>query len=409
MSRFVYVARSAASGRRVSGRMEADSVPEVLARLHDSGYVPLVVRRESPWLDMDVRELVGLGRPRVPTRDRALFFRQMATMVRAGLSLGAALRSVAEQGSRRMRPIATGLRREIEGGRSLHEAMSRFPEAFHRVHVALIRSAELTGTLDEVLDRLARDEERRLKTEGKIRSALAYPIFVLVVAAAVMAVMVYFVLPTFVGIFQQLGIPLPWTTRVLVSLASRPLYGYLFLVGLAALGAVAWLYVRSPEGRARLDAFKLRAPLLGPLVRSLVLARLTRGLATMFRSGFPILDSLEAAGEVAGNTVLRTAMEEVRRSVEQGASLAEALRIAGAFPPLLVDMVAVGERTGALDELLDRAAALYEEEADERLAGLTSLLEPVLVVAMGGVVAFIAFSVFLPMFSLISNVTQLGG
>ncbi|MCL6522256.1 MAG: type II secretion system F family protein [Firmicutes bacterium] len=409
MSRFVYTARSAATGRKVRGALEAESLGALLARLHEAGYVPLSVRPENPWLDADVRKLLGLGASAVPTRDRALFFRQMATMLRAGLPLRASLRAAAEQAGGRIRQVAQGLLREIESGRSLHDAMRQFPDAFQPLHVALVRSGELSGTLDEVLERLAGDEERRLKTEGRIRSASAYPLFVLVVAVVVLAFMTYFIVPTFVGIFEQLQVPLPWTTRVLVALSTRPVYGYLFLVALAALAAAAVLYVRSPQGRARYDAWKLRAPALGPLVRLLALARLTRGLATMFRSGFPILEALEAAGTMAGNAVFESAMREVRRSVEQGSGLADGFRFAGAFPAFLVEMAAVGERTGALDELLDRAAAMYEAEAEERLSSLTSVLEPLLVLLMGGVIGFIALSVFLPMFSLISNVSKMPG
>lgn len=405
---FYYVARHGASGRKVQGRIEADSVSQVLGLLHASGYIPLVIRRESRWRDADVRDLLGLNRTGLATRDRAVFFRQLATMIRAGLPLSACMESLVEQGRGRLRQVAAGILRDVQSGRLLHEAMAHARGAFDDVHVAMVRAAELSGRLDEVLARLAADEDRRLKVEGKVRSALAYPAFVLLVAVAVVAVMVTFIVPTFVGIFQQFNVPLPWPTRFWVTLMNRPAVAYLAVLVLGTLVAAAWLWARSPAGRARVDGWILRAPVVGPVARALVVARVTRGLASMVRSGFPLLEALDAAGRLAGNQVFRVALEETRKGVERGASLSAALRVSGVFPALVVDLVAIGERSGALDELLDRAAALAEEETDNRLAALSSLLEPVLVVLMGGVVGFIALSVFLPMFTLMSSVTQVG-
>ncbi|GAB6876234.1 type II secretion system F family protein [Thermaerobacter litoralis] len=405
---FYYVARHGASGRKVQGRIEAESISQVLGLLHASGYTPLAIRRESRWRDADIRELLGLRRSSLATRERAAFFRQLATMVRAGLPLSAAMESLIEQSRGRLRQVSAGVLRDIRSGQLLHEALARQGGAFDEVHVALVRAAELAGRLDEVLSRLASDEERRLRVEGKVRSALAYPAFVLVVALAVVAVMVTFIVPTFVGIFEQFDVPLPWPTRFWVALMTHPGLMYLVLVVTGLLITAVWLWARSATGRRYVDAWLLRAPVFGPVVRSLVVARVTRGLASMVRSGFPLLDALDAAARLAGNHVFRVALEETRKGVERGGGLSAALRVGGVFPALVVDLVAIGERSGALDELLERAATVAEEETDNRLAALTSLLEPVLVVLMGGVVGFIALSVFLPLFSLMSSVTQIG-
>lgn len=406
---FHYVARHVATGRKVRGRVEADTVGDVLGLLHASGYVALTIRPEKAWRDADIRDLLGLRRIGLSARERVVFFRQMGTMVRAGLPLRVALESLVESGRGRLRGVATSVLRDVEAGRSLHEALGRVPGAFDTIHIALIRSAELTGRLDEVLGRLAADEERRVKVEGKVRSALAYPAFVLMVAAGVVAVMVTFIVPTFVGIFEQFDVPLPWPTRFWVALMTQPRLAYGLALALSTGVAAAWLWSRSPAGRRRVDAWKLRAPVVGNVVQALIVSRVTRSLASMVRSGFPLLEALAAAGRLAGNHVFQEALDETRKGVERGASLSAALRFTGVFPALVVDLVTIGERSGALDEMLDRAAALAEEDTDNRLAALTSLLEPVLVVMMGVVVGFIALSVFLPMFTLMSSVTQIGG
>ena len=406
---FIYIARNAATGRRVTGRMEGESVRDVLARLSEAGYVTLSVRPATPWRDQDVRELLGMGRRGLAAKDRALFFRQMAALLKAGISLTAALESLAGQSRGRLREVTEGLSRSIDSGRSLHEAMAYHGAAFHPVHLALVRAAELSGTLDEVMERLAADEERRVRIEAKLRSAMSYPAFVLMVTLAVVMVMVTFIVPTFAGIFTQFDLPLPWPTRMWLAVASSR-YVLLGLVGTGVSVLLAfWVWVRSPGGRARWDALKLRLPVLGPLLQTLILARVTRALATMYRSGLPMLEALEAAAALSGNSVFRTALAEARAGLEQGAGLAPSLGMTGAFPAVLVDMVAVGEATGALDDLLERAAGFYEDDAEHRLGSLTSLVEPILVVLMGGLIGFIAVSVFLPIFSLISGVSAVGG
>ena len=405
---YVYVARDVATGRRVKGRMDAESLNEVLARLHQAGYVTLRVRPLVPWRDLDVREALRRGRQRLSPRERAVFFRQMAALLKAGIPLTTALASLATQSRGRLREVNLQLQRLIDQGHSLHEALALQAPAFHAVHLALVRSAELSGTLDEVMERLAADEERRLRVEGKLRSAMAYPLFVLAVTMVVLLVMVTFIVPTFVGIFQQFEIPLPWPTRFWLAVAG---HGWLLPGGLAvlAVGGLAFgLWTRSSQGRRRWDALKLRFPVFGSLWKTLILARVTRALDTMYRSGLPMLEALEAVEHLAGNSVYATALAETRRGLEQGGSLATSLRNTGVFPGVLVDVVAIGEATGALDDLLDRAARLYEEEAEQRLGSLTSLVEPVLVVIMGGLVGFIAVSVFLPVLSLLSGVSTLG-
>ena len=389
--------------------MEAESVADVLARLTEAGYVALSVRPLVAWRDLDVRELLGLGARGLGTRERAMFFRQLAALLKAGIPLTTALESLAAQTRGRLHTVVEGLYRTIAGGHTLHDAMAYQGPSFHPVHLALVRAAELSGTLDQVMERMAADEERRLRLEGRLRSAMMYPAFVLAVTLAVVAVMVTFVVPTFAGLFDQFGLPLPAVTRFWLSVVQdRRLL--VLLGGGLVLGVLALvLAIHSPGGRARWDAWTLRLPTLGPLLKTLVLARITRALATMYRSGLPMLEALEAARELAGNRVFATALEETRSGLQQGAGLATSLRLTGVFPGVLVDMVAVGESTGALDDLLDRAARFYEDDAEHRLSGLTSLVEPVLVVLMGGLIGFIAVSVFLPMLSLITGVSALGG
>ncbi|QBS37587.1 type II secretion system F family protein [Thermaerobacter sp. FW80] len=406
---YVYLARDIRTGRRVRGRIEAASLQEALGRLREAGYVALHVRPLVWWRDLDVRDWLRRDRLRLHPRERAVFFRQMAALLRAGIPLTTALASLAAQSRGRLQELNRRLHRSIDAGRSLHEALALQAGAFHPVHLALVRAAELSGTLDEAMARLAADEERRVRVEGKLRAAMGYPLFVLVVTLGVLVVMVTFVVPTLAGIFAQFELPLPWPTRFWVGVArdGRGLAGFVALA--ASIGAAAWGWARSPAGGRRWDAWKLRLPIIGPLAQALVLARITRALATLYRSGLPMLESLAAAGALAGNRVFTAALAQARSALQRGASLASALGAPGVFPQVLVDLVAVGEATGALDELLDRAARLYEDEADRRLDGLTTLVEPVLVLVMGAVVGFVAISVVLPILALLSGVTALGG
>jgi len=402
----VYVARSAATGRRVRGRMPGGSPAEVLSQLHQSGYVTLHVRPVRPWLENEVH-LGGMFEERAGSRDRAYFYRQLATMLQAGLPLRSALEAAAPESNRSMHRILPRLQREVAAGSTLHEAVTLFPKYFPNLHAALLRAGEVSGRLDEVVERLARDEEQQVKLETKLRSAMTYPAFVMVAAVCILVFVVLVILPTFVTLFQSLNVQLPWLTKALLYLAAHPVLPLGGLIALALIALAVAQYLASPRGRPGWDAFKLRAPIFGHLVRTLSLARLGRALAGLVRSGYPLLESLETSGEAAGNEVFRRAMIEVRRAVERGEGLAGPMRISGVFPGPMIEMVAVGEQSGQLDRMLDRLAAIYEMEAEGQLESLTSLLEPALVAVMGVVIGVIGAAIYLPIFTLVSHSGQM--
>lgn len=400
MAEFAYTAWVAQGRRRVSGRAQAQDRLQLLESLSELGYVPLSVRelRGRPdWLRR-------LREERVSGQDLMLFYRQVATLVRAGVPLVNGLEVAARQARPAMTLRLRRVLRDVAGGYPLHEALSRAPDIFSEIDRGLIRAGEVAGTLDAVLERLAADRERAERVKGKVRSALLYPALVVAVSLVVVAVLVTFVIPTFARLFTEAGVPLPWVTRLLLAVATPGPVWYVggWFTGLTALVTVLWL--QTEEGRTRWDAWKLRLPIVGPVIRYAALAAVARNLAAMLRSGVPVLEALDVTSRTVGNRIFRDALLAVRRSVAAGSNLAPALGLCGVVPPMLVQMVEVGERSGALDDLLDRAAAVYDRELEDLTGSLSSLLEPVLILVIGGVVAFVAFSVFLPLLQLLGSV-----
>ncbi len=394
---FEYRARDR-SGRVVRGVMEADSPDAVVRRLRQDGlFVASVTRADRRGPSSPGRSLWRRG-PK--PGEMALLCRQLAMMSRAGLTLVESLRLLAQQTpGGRLKAALEAVRRDIAAGISVGRAFGRHPDMFSSLMVQMIEVGEMTGSLDEVLEQLGTYFQREHELRSKIREALAYPTVVAVVALGVIAVLLFFVLPTFVAFFDRSGMPLPLPTRILLGF-QRFVADWWYLLGAAALAG--WLgmraYLRTPKGRLARDRLLLHAPLIGPVVVRSVMARLTRTVSLGLRSGVAMVDALEAAERVVGNEAVRQALAAVRAGVEQGSSLARAMGRQKVFPELLVQMVTIGEMSGSLEDMLRHLAVRYEADVESAVKVLVGYVEPAIIVILAGVVLLIVSSVMLPLF-----------
>ena len=392
-------------GHLKSGTIEADSAPLVAQRLKGMGMVPIEIQKKSSVSFGKDVEIFGLG-PKVKVSDLATFSRQFATMIHAGLPIVRSLAILADQTPNK--PLAAAIktiRLDIERGASLAHALARHPKVFPRLYVAMARAGEAGGVLDGVLIQLADSLEKQVVMRRKIKSAMSYPIGVLSLVAVVMVAMLLFVVPTFQGLFASLGGKLPLLTRILVGASefTQAYFPFIF-VALIVIAAVFLKWSRTPGGRKSIDTFKLKVPLIGPLQQKAAIARFTRTLGVLLKSGVSILGALEITSETVGNVVITEALDDVGQSVKVGESMAGALERHPIFPPLVTQMLAVGEETGAVDEMLTKVAEFYEEQVESTVESLTSILEPLLMVVLGGSVGTMVIALYMPMFEIIKLV-----
>jgi type IV pilus assembly protein PilC len=391
-------------GKMAAGSMEAESEEAVVSRLRQLGYAPVSIEVEKgAGLKTEVR-LPGTGR--VKLKDLAVFSRQFATMINSGLSLLRALTILGEQTSNRiLREVLVQVRAEVEKGTSLSAALARHPKVFNRLYVSMVRAGEIGGFLDQVLIKVAETFEKEVTLRGKIRSAMTYPVVVFVMVIGIVAAMLIFIVPTFEDLYASLGGTLPLPTRMLMS-ASQLLRRFFLLVLLGVVGLV-FVFRRwkaSQKGRYQWDRFKLKVKVFGPLFHKSALSRFSRTLATLIRSGVPILQALEIVAETVNNAVISRAIRDVQDSVREGESLATPLSKHATFPAMVVQMMAVGEETGALDTMLTKVADFYDQEVEAAVASLTSMIEPILIAVMGAAVGGMVIALYLPLFNIINLV-----
>jgi type IV pilus assembly protein PilC len=391
-------------GKMAAGSMEAESEEAVVSRLRQLGYAPISIEAEkSAGLKAEVR-LPGSGR--VKLKDLAVFSRQFATMINSGLSLLRALTILGEQTSnRRLGEVIVQVRAEVEKGSSLSAALAKHPKVFNRLYVSMVRAGEIGGFLDQVLVEVAETFEKEVTLRGKIRSAMTYPVVVFAMVLLIVSAMLVFIVPTFAGLYESLGGTLPLPTRMLIS-ASNGMRRFFLLIVLGLVG-LAFAYKRwraTPAGRYRLDQFKLKVKVFGPLFHKSAISRFSRTLATLIRTGVPILQALEIVAETVNNGVISRAVRDVQDSVREGESLATPLSKHPVFPAMVVQMMAVGEETGALDIMLSKVADFYDQEVEAAVASLTSMIEPILIAVMGAAVGGMVIALYLPLFSIINLV-----
>lgn len=339
---------------------------------------------------------------RVKSKQVVYFTRQLATLIGAGLPLVKSLYTLYEQlEPGRLRETVGKVAAEVEGGTTFSEAMARYPGVFPPLFISMVRAGEVGGLLDEILKRLAEFLEKQERFRSRVRSALMYPVFVMGIAMTVLVILMAFVVPTFVKMFGELGGALPLPTQLLIATSHLIRQWWAVLAAALVLAVVAVrLTLRVPSVRLVVDRWLLRVPVAGRLIHQVAVARFARTLGTLLTSGVPILKALDVVQETVGNLVIRQALEQVRRGLKEGNSVAGPLEASGVFEPIVVRMVAVGEETGSLDKMLTTIGDSFEEEVDIAVTGLTALLEPLLIVFLGLVVGFIVISMFLPMFSL---------
>jgi type IV pilus assembly protein PilC len=398
---FAYKVRDR-GGKLVEGTLEADSQQLLIGKLRSMGYMPIDIQQQNaPSM---ARELhIPFLSTRVKLKDVAVMSRQFATMINSGLALLRALNILAEQTeSKPLASIINQVRIDVEKGSSLSAALSRHPKAFSRLYVAMVRAGEVGGVLDTVLLRLAETIEKQVELRRKVRSAMTYPIVVMVLVMLIVTAMLLFIIPMFKGLYAELGGTLPLPTRILLGISSfvRKFWYVLFGFNFGIFwGFRRW--IKTESGRKQWDTIKLKLPVMGLLVRKTALARFSRTLSALVRSGVPILESLDIVAETSGNHVVSAAVLDTQLAVKSGEPMSQRLERHAVFPPMVVQMMAVGEETGALDEMLDKIADFYDQEVEATVEALTSLIEPLLIVVMGAAVGGMVISLYLPMFNII--------
>jgi general secretion pathway protein F len=391
--------RDAESSKTLRSVLRKDGVYLTEARPAEAGAVA-GEQKTGLSREVDVAELLGFGG--VSSQDLAIATRQLATLIAAGIPLVEALTALVDQVEQpRLKKIMGVVKQKVNEGASLADALKEHPKVFSDLYVNMIRAGESSGALDVVLVRLADFTEGQAMLRNKIIGAMLYPAIMVVVAVAIVGILFVVVIPKVTKIFEDMNVTLPWTTRILIALSSFARdYWYLVLVLLPALAFGVRRWVRTPRGRAWWDRTQLSAPVFGELVRMLSISRFAKTLSTLLASGVPLLTAMDIVKNIVTNSVLSSVIDNARDAIREGESIAAPLKRSGQFPPLVYHMIAIGEKSGQLEEMLQNVARSYESQVEMRVAALTSLLEPLMIVLMGGGVAFIVFSILMPIMQL---------
>ena len=388
-------------GKAVIGVMEAPSYQTVAGQLDNLDYIPVSIREEK----RDIYFSGILDRLRATTLDDLILFnRQLSTLFSAGVPLLAALDVLAEQTeNRRMKEVIGAVRRDVEGGGTLSDALSKHPKVFSQLYISMIRAGEVGGLLDAVLDRLASLAEYEKDTKARIKAATRYPKFVVTTISLAFVILMTFVVPRFAAMFSRFEATLPLPTRIMIGISHifRD-YWFVMLMAISLIALGFYRYTNTKWGRLRWDGLKLRIPVFGLLFLKIAMSRFTHILGMLMRSGVPILDTLEIASATIGNTVISKAVEKLRESVREGRGLSQPLKESGVFTPIVVQMISVGEQSGKLEEMMAKVSQHYDLEVEYTIKNLSTLIEPVLIITIGGMVLFLALAIFLPMWDMAS-------
>jgi type IV pilus assembly protein PilC len=384
-------------GNLISGTLVADNEGLVLQRLREQGLTPLEVGKQGRSLNIE------LTKKKVKLKELSVFSRQFATMVNSGLPILRALSILADQtNNAELAKTLSACRADIEQGSSLSAAMQKHPKVFNDLYVSMVKSGETGGSLDNVLLRLADMIENEVKLRGKIKSAMTYPIAVVALVTLIMSAMLLFVVPQFKSIYSQLGGSLPLPTRVLLAVSDLfKKFWFIFVAGAFFARFLFRRWKATPAGRESVDAFKLRVPVFGSLFHKTALARFAGTLSMLLRSGVPILQALDIVSDTVNNKVISKAVADVQAAVREGESMAKPLSKHKVFPPMVVQMLAVGEETGQVDVMLEKVSTFYNQEVEASVDALTSLIEPLLIAIIGGAVGAAVIALYMPMFNII--------
>lgn len=397
MAVFTYRGRTAAG--TVAGEIEAGDRVTAVAQLRSKGITATLVQERKAKVAA-AKRLGG----KVKDKDMAIYTRQFSTMVDAGLPIVQCLTILGEQSeSKTLRGVTTSIARDVEGGATLADSFRKYPRTFEDLFTNMIQVGESGGVLDVVLQRLSTYIEKAAALKRKVKGAMVYPLTIISVAVLVIIFMMTFVIPTFAQMFQGLGAELPLPTRIVLWLSNFTRRYVLFMIaGLVAFVLALRKYYRTDQGSQVIDAFLLKVPVLGTVVRKVAVARFTRTLGTLISSGVPILEGLRITARTAGNRVVEKGVMQARAAVTAGRTLAEPLKATPVFPPMVVHMISVGENTGALDQMLNKIADFYDDEVDTAVSALTALLEPLMIVFLGVVVGGLVVAMYLPIFRMVT-------
>lgn len=403
---FVYEARDA-GGQLKKDKIEAPNMRMATQRLQEQKMTVINIKEQSG--NPAQADVLGWYQKFKKVNEQALvvFSRQFATMINAGLAMVRCLDILSEQTEdKKLQTTLIQVRRDVEGGSTLSNALAKHPTVFSTLYTSMVKAGEMGGVLDEVLERLAGFMEKDFGLKKKVKSALTYPVVILIMALGIVFFLVTYILPTFVQLFEGMSLQLPLPTKILIGVTKGARNPYIFIPALGLFGAGMFAlnrYVATPLGRKQYDLMKLNVPVFGLLNKKVAISRFCRTLGTLLSSGVPIMQALEIVGKASGNEIIAMTVGKIRESIREGESIASPLGASGMFPPMVTQMVAVGEETGNLDAMLSKISDFYDTEVEYLLASLTSMLEPIMIVGMGAVVGFIVISVFLPLYQLIGN------
>ncbi|HVY23970.1 MAG TPA: type II secretion system F family protein [Steroidobacteraceae bacterium] len=406
MPMYSYKGRSA-RGELITGRLDGDTADNVAARLLNGGITPVEITALAASNDIDLSrfsKMIGAGKPTIA--DLVLFSRQMFTITKAGIPLLRGMRSLAMSTHNTiLREAMEDILASLESGRDLASSFARHPDIFPPLYISIVRVGESTGTLETSFKRMAEYLEQDQQTQQRVKSAMRYPIIVMVVIAVAIGILTTFVIPRFAPLFRALGNDIPLPTRIIMGVSEfAQHYWYVVLLGIAAIVFGVRQYLRTPRGRFQWDEWRLKIPVLGKLTHQAILARVSRSLSISLTAGMPMIQTLNVIAKSSGNEFMADRINRLRLAVERGDPLSRAAAGVEMFPPLVLQMMTVGEETGELAELLDEVAEFYEREVDYALKNLSAAIEPILIIFVGGMVLILALGVFLPMWNMIAKV-----
>jgi len=400
MATFVYKVRDR-SGKIFTGNMEGENKNSVVSRLREMNYFITSVNEKKKNILFSSQINLFQG---IKLRDLTIFFRQFSTMVNAGLTLVNSLDILIEQvENKALSNVISLIKSDVEAGSTLADAMTKHPQAFSELYISMVRAGEIGGVLDEILNKIADLMEKDFALRQKIKSAMSYPSFVAGAALLMSIFMLTFILPQFVGVFAQYDANLPALTQFFVTLTILfNKFWYIFFMVFAGLVAAFLAYIKTPNGKLNFDKFKLGAPIFGEINRKGAIARFTRILGTLIKSGVPILEALQVSSNAIGNLVISSAVLGAKTKIKEGQSISGPLAASGVFPPMVTQMIMVGEESGELEEMLVNVAKFYDEEVDRSVEKLTAIIEPLMMAFIGLTVGTMIIAMYLPIFGMIN-------
>ncbi len=389
------------NGQSLQGTFTANSRNEVIQMLRGNNSYPVMIQEE---VNSQMREVKLFGDVKV--KDIAVFCRQTYAMLNAGVPIINCLEILRMQTEqKKMKQVFGEVYENVQKGSTFSESLKKHMDVFPELLIHMIEAGEASGSIDTILERMAIHYEKETKINNKIKGAMVYPIILSVVAVAVVVFLLTFVMPTFIGMFQGSGVPLPLPTRILMKFSELlQNYWYLFLLGIFALIYGIKRYILTPSGRLKFDKLKLKLPVVGSLNQKIITARFTRTLSTLMTSGIPLLQAMENVANVVGNKVAADGIMKVREEVRRGVALAPPIKRLGIFPPMVDNMIHIGEESGTLDDILDKTANFYDDEVETALQKMITLFEPIMILVMGGLIGFIVIAMVLPMFDMLKTV-----